>query len=244
MARTLAFGAALLCVFGSAAAAQAQHSGDIGIGRSGAGQLMIRPFDPNISPPSFDVETGVGTLTYFAASNSWRDDDPGFDANFAASPDDDYFKLASGASIRLVAIEDLEPAFRVVYQAQTVTLAGQFITLGSATLHRHAIFIVDGNNAAFDPIRTLWFGRFVLRDIGSTGYDDSAPFTIRMRIVDCIPGDVNDDGDVTFADIDPFVAVLSNPAGSSVDARCAGDVNLDGYVTFGDIDPFVAALGR
>lgn len=59
-------------------------------------------------------------------------------------------------------------------------------------------------------------------------------------------GDMNCDGAVTFADIDPFVAALSgpdawpNPACPWVNGDCTGDAN----VTFGDIDPFVARLGQ
>ena len=56
-------------------------------------------------------------------------------------------------------------------------------------------------------------------------------------------GDMNCDGRIDFADIDPFVAVLSG--GTCCDAtnhNC--DVNGDGSVDFGDIDPFVALLSE
>lgn len=63
-------------------------------------------------------------------------------------------------------------------------------------------------------------------------------------------GDVNCDGSVTFADIDPFVARLgcpaSNPAACNTPAACNwinADIDGDGTVTFADIDPFVARLG-
>jgi hypothetical protein len=130
-----------------------------------------------------------------------------------------------------------------VYQAQTIRDANEFIALGSATLHRHAIFIVDGNHAEFDPLRTVWSGTFFFQDVGSTGYTPSAPFTIRIATVDCDSGDVNGDGAVDFDDIDPFVAALSAPAGVSAAERCAADCNRDGFVTFDDIDAFVDLLG-
>jgi hypothetical protein len=61
-----------------------------------------------------------------------------------------------------------------------------------------------------------------------------------------IIGDVNCDGDVGFGDINPFVLLLSNPAGWQAafpDCNPAnGDVNDDGSVDFGDINPFVALL--
>ena len=58
-------------------------------------------------------------------------------------------------------------------------------------------------------------------------------------------GDMNCDGRVTFADIDPFVAALS---GESAWKRwpCPwinADCNSSGTVTFADIDPFVAVIG-
>lgn len=60
-------------------------------------------------------------------------------------------------------------------------------------------------------------------------------------------GDLNCDGLVNFADIDPFVLALSDQAG--YEARYPNcrwlnaDCNGDGAVDFGDIDPFVALLG-
>ena len=60
-------------------------------------------------------------------------------------------------------------------------------------------------------------------------------------------GDMNCDGRVTFADIDPFVQALAgesawiqnSPGCPWLDADC----NRDGRVTFADIDPFVALIG-
>ena len=50
-------------------------------------------------------------------------------------------------------------------------------------------------------------------------------------------GDVNQDGNVNFQDVSPFIAVLS--AGIY---RFAADINLDGQVNFGDITPFINLL--
>lgn len=227
-------------------AALAQHEGDIGVGRSGAGQLKYKPFDPN-GTPCFDPAFGVGVLTFYAGSNSWRTDNPGFDANFAADPPHDYYPLSSGASIRLVAHEDMTPAFYVKYQSQYIYDAGDYIALGSSLLHRHVIFSVDCNSPAYDPLRTLWWGSFVLRDVGSTHYADSEPFLIRQCILhsdDYTLADINDDGIVNFDDIDPFIAVLTDPGAATVQQRVAADVDRDGYVTFDDIDPFVGLLSR
>lgn len=50
-------------------------------------------------------------------------------------------------------------------------------------------------------------------------------------------GDVNQDGDVNFLDIVPFVALLSIS-----DYQAEADINEDGGVTFLDISPFIALL--
>jgi len=233
---------AVLALGGSSALAQ--HAGDVAVGRSAAGQLKVKPFDPN-GTPSFDPSRGVGLLTQIpdppAPPESYRASNPGFDANFPGDPNNDYYALDDGASIRLVAYADMQPAFSVKYSTQTIYHAGDWITLGSSVLHRHPVFIVDCNDPAFDPVRTLWWGTFILCDVGGTAYADSEPFTLRFSIVQCTPGDMNGDGRVTFADIDPFVAALSPTA--TLAQRCAADANRNGYVTFADIDPFVALIG-
>jgi hypothetical protein len=60
------------------------------------------------------------------------------------------------------------------------------------------------------------------------------------------PADMNCDNAVNFADINPFVLALSDPAGYAAaypncDRRLA-DCNRDGTVNFADINPFVALL--
>jgi hypothetical protein len=220
----------------------AQHAGDIGVGRSAPGQLKYRPADPN-DPICFDPSLGIATLTFYSASSSWRTDTPGFDANFESSPADDYFALATGASIRLVADEDMQPALRVKYQTQTILYSGDYISLGSSQLHRHPTFIVDANDPGYDPIRTLWWGTFTFLDAGSTDYLASAPFTIRLCVLNpnsFVVGDISGDGTFDFGDINPFVVLLTNPPeAATVQQRCAGDINFDGYADFGDINPFV-----
>jgi len=221
--------------------ALAQHEGDIGVGRNALGQLRLRPFTPG-GPPCFDPALHVGHLEYNPGTNEWLSDEPGWDANFEAVPEIDYYPLQPGAVIRLVAVSDPLPPFYVRYLSQIIRHAGDYITLGSYNLHRHTIFGVDGNDPAFDPLRTLWYGTFILRDVGSTGYADSQPFVLRMAIVECEPGDVNEDGLVNSFDIDAFVAVLTDPAGATPEQRCAADADLNGIVNAFDIDPFVELL--
>ena len=60
------------------------------------------------------------------------------------------------------------------------------------------------------------------------------------------PGDMNCDGVVNFADINPFVLALSNQSAyETAYPNCRylnADANSDGFVNFADINPFVALL--
>ena len=72
----------------------------------------------------------------------------------------------------------------------------------------------------------------------------STPLTVNMYK----PGDVNNDGMVTFSDIDPFIdAIITTEAQFQTQhptwAWIAADCNRDGRITFADIDPFVALIG-
>jgi len=58
------------------------------------------------------------------------------------------------------------------------------------------------------------------------------------------PGDMNCDGQVTYADIDGFVEALGGEGSWSHDCPWLNaDANEDGDVTYADIDPFVALIG-
>ncbi len=78
--------------------------------------------------------------------------------------------------------------------------------------------------------------------------DDYTSVPVTPLVPVAFVGDVNGDGKVTFADIDPFVLALSGESaydrvfshGRYLNADCNGD----GKITFADIDPFVARLGQ
>ncbi|MEW6253113.1 MAG: dockerin type I domain-containing protein [Planctomycetota bacterium] len=192
--------------------------------------------------PCFDPNTDVQPLTYIPQFNLWRDTEPGFDANFAAEPEHDWYPLETGAEVWLVAAEDMQPAFYVEYQGQYIRVTGDRIPLGTAALHRHVRWTVDGGDPLFDPLRTVWWGVFLLEDRGGTGYTPSAPFTVKFAIAECEAGDVDGNGVVDFNDINPFVRVLTDPAAATLLERCAADANRDGYVNFRDINAFVGLL--
>ncbi len=54
---------------------------------------------------------------------------------------------------------------------------------------------------------------------------------------DCLLGDVNQDGIVSLADVNPFVNILTSGG-----FQCEADVNEDGNVTLADVNPFVVIL--
>lgn len=58
----------------------------------------------------------------------------------------------------------------------------------------------------------------------------------------CRPADMDANGVVNGADLQPFVDVLLNPAGATPVLRCAADTNADGNVTVADIPGIVNAL--
>jgi hypothetical protein len=77
--------------------------------------------------------------------------------------------------------------------------------------------------------------------------DSSVAITTRVEPSPCARGDMNCDGFVNFADINPFVMYLSNFAlWQTTYSACPpqnGDMNGDGtYPSFADINPFVALL--
>lgn len=215
---------------------QAQHGGDVAVGRTSAGQLTIGPLEKSWNPA---LDTGLLKVV----NQSYRSVDPGFDANFLGDSSLEFYALEDGADIWLVAAEDMSPAFSVEWGGTRIQLAGESIPLGGSSLHKHPRYQVDASQSPpYDPIRLTWSGVFTLQDQGSTGYAESEPFTLYFATVKCLRGDVNNDGEIDFNDIDPFVAALIDPEDAAAESRCAADVNRDGYVTFDDIDPFVEVL--
>lgn len=111
----------------------------------------------------------------------------------------------------------------------------------SGNVHALASWEVDGAGASAP--RLLAAGIF--KYAGNTVVNGVAAWT------PCPPpcaGDIDCDGFVTLADIDPFVAHIGcpGPDPATCNTDCAwqnGDLNGDGHVTFADIDPFVARLG-
>ena len=92
--------------------------------------------------------------------------------------------------------------------------------------------------------------RFAANDTPNNSIDEGAIDAVSIIDIACLEGtlgDMNCDGILNYADIDPFVQALSCPGGNPAcwDPACPwlnGDCNEDGTVNYADIDPFVARL--
>ena len=112
--------------------------------------------------------------------------------------------------------------------------------------------VFNANGICLTPISNRNFNRSysILRaprnadlrriEIEFTGLKANTSAHIYVALATAVPvfmGDVNLDGEVTFSDIQPFIAVLSANG-----FQAEADFDEDGLVTFTDIAPFVAAL--
>jgi hypothetical protein len=111
-----------------------------------------------------------------------------------------------------------------------------------------------------------WWKYFTSDDYGATWAESAAGMTTRILTngdtdgwlalpgddwtsvpVTPVLGDMNCDGTLNFADINPFVQALTNPAAyEAAHPACSlwnADINGDGTVGFADINPYVALFG-
>ena len=91
--------------------------------------------------------------------------------------------------------------------------------------------------------------RFSAVDYPNNSITEAGIDAFSVSALVCSPphlGDVDCDGTTDFADINPFVLALSNPAGYAQQyPDCPlenRDMNMDGQLDFGDINPFVVLL--
>ena len=146
--------------------------------------------------------------------------------------------------------------------------AGQIVGYGQASGYGTRVWVLDPESPAScsdpnsGPLDSCEILSGAKHDCNHNGVPDDCDVDTSRGFsedvdCDCVPdecgvaqlcfGDMNCDGRVTFADIDPFVAAL---AGCSAwrQHRCPcpwlnADCSHDGTVTFADIDPFVAVIG-
>lgn len=88
-----------------------------------------------------------------------------------------------------------------------------------------------------------WFVYSKGKRTQQSDYEKVATFTV---LADAARGDINCDARIDFADIDPFVLVLTDPDAYAQQYPCCrsrfADINQDGRVDFDDIDGFVQCL--
>lgn len=156
----------------SPAPARAQHEGDVIIARTPSLQLVIT---------GFDTDGFVALPPVSGLLNGWSDNGPGFDHLATANPGLGLFPLAAGAQIRLEVVS-IDPAFRALGPglAPIVDDPGEGLTLGDHQLHEHVTWHINSTDPDYDPLQCEWLATFILLDLGTTGYADSDPFTLRF----------------------------------------------------------------
>jgi hypothetical protein len=119
-----------------------------------------------------------------------------------------------------------QPAVNYIWGEGPVTLAYEFTAAPAADADYYDLVLAVGGKY---PDGTLFY--------------DEEHFYIHVR---GLIGDMDCDGAVSFADINPFVLALTNPSGYGAQfpecSRSLADCDLDGVVGFGDINAFVALL--
>ncbi|HKQ48889.1 MAG TPA: hypothetical protein VJZ71_12535 [Phycisphaerae bacterium] len=216
------------------AAARAQHSGDVFVGRTAAGQLKLGGFIPDLNvivlPPVNEL------------FNGWSDNNPGFDRVITDDVPNDLLTLQSGVQVRIEVIQ-VDPAFQAISPSFVVIDdPGERILLGNNNLHIHLTWLINSDEPDFDPLKVLWRATFKLVDTGSTGYTASVPFTFYFANVDCTRGDCDGSGIIDGGDVQKFVDTVLNPAGAAELDRCRADTNRDGLATPDDATSFVELL--
>jgi peptidoglycan hydrolase-like amidase len=144
-----------------------------------------------------------------------------------------------------------------VYNCELIA-GGLFSTAGGVS----ANYIARWNGTSWQPLGTgmggiyrdvyaltVYNGELIAGGQFTTAGGNPANYVARWGCAAPAPcsGDMNCDGRVTFADIDPFVEALGGEsAWNQNHPGCPwrnADCNASGTVTFADIDPFVAVIG-
>ena len=228
-----------LCVFGAwlgGGVARAEDDGDVIIGRTAAGQLRIGEFIPDEHIVPLPCASGL--------FQGWALNEPGFDHLVDPNGPADFFPLETGAQVRIVCLV-IDPAFRAISPSFVIIDApGESVLLGNQGLHLHLTWHINSADPAFYPNQTDWYATFKLIDTGSTDYVESSPFAFRVTNVNCLYGDINDDGVRDGRDIQSFVNILLDPGSAMDRQRCLADCNRDCGVTPMDVPAFVDTLLR
>jgi hypothetical protein len=158
-------------LFGSFAAANAHEHEDLVVGRTGSGQLEIE-FAHWAGEHALPPASGL--------VNGYAGDHPGFAHLEADEPAEDFYTLADGADIWFEVVS-FETAFKVYdggFAGGPYQSPGDLAQLGGDHLHTHLEWVIDADDAGFDPLDSPWQATFKLVDQGTTQYADSPEYTL------------------------------------------------------------------
>ncbi|MBI1826371.1 MAG: hypothetical protein HY287_15600 [Planctomycetes bacterium] len=150
------------------------HEEDTVIGHNAAGQL-----ETIIGSPGLNELPPVNSFLH-----GWANDEPGNKTPAEDNPANDFFTLAPGAIINLRLVS-IDPGFKVWSPGFTTALTtpGSSFILGGSDFDTHGTFHIDSTNPNFDPNKTDYAVTFRVVDTGTTGYAESAPFTLHFTPV-------------------------------------------------------------
>ncbi|UCG32478.1 MAG: hypothetical protein JSU68_12525 [Phycisphaerales bacterium] len=246
--------------------APAQHEGDLLVGRSGDGKLVLDTVNGH------DPRTELVVLPEIEPTplvSGWSLDDPGWDHVLTDDPPPDVYRLDVGAAVYAY-IAGMDPGFRIGlslfdWRAEPLSERDRWIWLGDHELHEHYdwnIYIEDLCFTCFEPApppecatdppdvdchqKKVWVSTLLLKDAGTTQYDDSDPFTLMFtNDPDFVlkPGDIDLDGWVTLGDFATFAVCYGLPVppppsecllldATRSDLDRNGQVNLSDFATF------------
>jgi hypothetical protein len=214
------------------------HEGDFVVGRTSGGQVQVEgPFYERVK-----LAPVSGPLLW-----GWSATSPGFDALDEDEPAEDFYRLASGATIYLRVVR-IDPGLTIWQSGLTAGAdePGEEIYLGGSLLHTHPVWHVDSTVLGIGPD---WQGTLAatveLVDYGSTSYADSPAITLYFtnRPDPTVPGDVEGDGLVDVVDLLYLVDSFGTLSGdASFDPWC--DFNEDGAVDVVDLLTLVENFGQ
>jgi hypothetical protein len=254
------------------ALAPAQHEGDLFVGRSGDGQLVLDTVNGH------DPWTEVVVLPEIEPTplvSGWSLDDPGWDHVLTDDPSQDVYHLEVGAEVYAY-VTEMDPGFRIGlslfdWRTEPLSESDRWVFLGDHALHEHYDWNIYDQDLCFtcfeaappaecatDPPdvdcheKKVWLCTIVLKDQGTTQYEDSEPFTLMFtNDADFVlkPGDINLDGAVDLADFSTFavcygVRLPLEPGGScSPRDAVASDLDANGEVDLSDFATFAFNFG-
>jgi hypothetical protein len=179
--------------------------------------------DPNDSTHAFVCEWRLCV----SSLNGWLNPNVGF--QFAGYGDVflgyEMGRIYSHEELKYIG--DFEPAVFHSYCFVTADLLTYTLAIDGAVVY-------TGDVSPWAPGSGVTFG-----DNSNGGGGVSRWQYVRYGVVSVLPGDVNCDGTLDFADINPFIGVLSEPGAMPGCGIMNADINQDGAVDFADINPFV-----